>query len=251
MTAHIDHEASLRAALLAAADTLEPSGDGLERIRARLRQPRPAPLALAQAASAELFMRAPARLQDAVYQVAYWFRLVSERFGPAQPPGRHRSRAHGLLRPLAAMTVVMFIVAAGTYVAIDASTGIFPSSSSSQPGSGPNTGGHTGAPAPGASHTSGTQSALGTGSHTPAPAKSCKPAAPGQPTTSPAAQQSPGTSPSANPTPTDSTSTDTSTPSPGDSAAQASAAPPSAAPSVAPPASSPGPTPVLTKPSGC
>jgi hypothetical protein len=246
MSAHTDHEAYLRAALHAAADSLEPQADGLERIRARLRPPRPVPIAWAQAASTGLVMHSPAWLYDVAYQVADWFRLAFERFAPAQAPGRHRSRAQGLMRPLAAMAVVMFIVAVGTYVAIDGSTAIFPSSSSSVPGA-PGGGSHPGAPAPSASHTSGTNSTLGTGSR-PTGSPSCKssPAANGA-TTSAAAPQSPGAS--ATPTPAD-TSTATSSPSPGDTSTTPPA-PASAAPSVAPPAnpptSSPNP-PALTKP---
>ncbi|HEY2641282.1 MAG TPA: hypothetical protein VGI66_15540, partial [Streptosporangiaceae bacterium] len=146
MTAHFDHEAILRAHLRAAANSLEPSDDGLERIRARLREPRSVSARL-RAAYTEIVMRTPTRLQDMAYQLADWLRLAAERFAPIQTPGRHRSRTQGLLRPLAAMAVVMFIVAAGTYVAIDASTAIFPSSSSNAPAGGPNTGGHSGAAA--------------------------------------------------------------------------------------------------------
>jgi hypothetical protein len=252
MSAHADHEAYLRAALHAAADSLEPHGDGLERIRARLRQPRPAPIAWALAASAELVLRTPAWLQDVVYQVADWFRLVVERFAPAQAPGRHRSRAQGLMRPLAAMAVVMFIVAVGTYVAIDGSTAIFPSSSNSQPGA-PGGGGHPGTPAPSASHTSGGKSTLGTGSR-PTGSPSCKSSSPNAngATTSAPPPQSPGAS--ATPTPDASTSTDTPSPSPDDTSTTPAAgpsAPASVAPPANPPTGSPANTPALTKPPAC
>lgn len=249
MSAHADHEAHLRAALHAAVDSLEPHADGLQRIRARLRPPRPVALAWAQAASAGLVMRTPAWLYDVVYQVADWFRLAIERFAPAQAPGRHRSRAQGLLRPLAAMAVVMFIVAVGTYVAIDGSTAIFPSSSNSVPGA-PGGGSHPGGPAPSASHTS-TKSTLGTGSR-PTGSPSCKSSSPtaNGATTSAAAPQSPGAS--ATPTPAD-TSTVTSSPSPSDTSttpAAAASASPSVAPPANPPTSSPN-TPALTKPPAC
>jgi hypothetical protein len=239
MSAHVDHEARLRAALRAAADSLEPRADGLERIRTRLRQPLPAYVAWAQAASAEIVLRTPTWLQDAVYQVTDWLRLAYERFAPAQPPGRHRSRTQGLLRPLAAMAVVMFIVAAGTYVAISASTAIFPSSSSSQPG-GPNTGGHSRGAAPGPSHTNSSQGPASTGSRSAAP-PSCKPtsAKPGTTSTAPPPAQSANPSP----TPTDtSTSTETSSPAPTDSSTTtppASAAPSASANPPTQPANSP------------
>jgi hypothetical protein len=249
MSAHVDHEAYLRRALHEAADSLEPRGDGLERIRARLRQPRPAFSARLEAVWAEIIMRAPAWLQDAIYRVGDWLRIAYERFAPAQAPGKHRSRTQSLLRPLAAMAVVMFIVAAGTYVAIETSTAIFPSSSSNAPsGSGPNAGGHSGGPAPGASHESGTQSTAGHGSR-PAPSPSCTASPkPGQPTTT-ASPPASSASPSASPTDS-STSTDTSSPSPSDSSTDSPAASPAASVPPAPPAASPTPTPVLTKP-GC
>jgi hypothetical protein len=226
MSAYTDHEARLRAALHAAADSLEPRGDGLERIRTRLRQPKPAYLARLQAVYAEIIMRAPAWLQDVVYQVAEWLRVVSERFAPAQTPGKHRSRTQGLLRPAAAMAVVMFIVAAGTYVAIETSTAIFPSSSNSQPGGGQ--AGHSGAPGPGGSHASGTQSAAGSGSR-PAASPTCKPTSP-KPAASPAP---PPASPSASPSPADTSTSPDPSASPADTTSDSP--PASAAPSAAPP----------------
>jgi hypothetical protein len=47
---HRDHEDVLRRALHSAVDSMEVSGDGLERIQARLTTPRPAPLAWVMAA---------------------------------------------------------------------------------------------------------------------------------------------------------------------------------------------------------
>ena len=57
-----DHEDFLRRALHAAADSVEPSDDGLERIRARLRAPRPRPVAWMMAAYSEMPRRAPGAL---------------------------------------------------------------------------------------------------------------------------------------------------------------------------------------------
>jgi hypothetical protein len=247
MTAHFDHEAILRAHLRAAANSFEPSDDGLERIRARLRQPRSVSARL-RAAYTEIVMRTPTLLQDMVYQLADWLRLAAERFAPTQTPGRHRSRTQGLLRPLAAMAVVMFIVAAGTYVAIDASTSIFPSSSSNAPsGGGPNAGGHSGAAANGSSHASGARGPAGTGSR-PAVGPSCKSTSPKVGTTTSAPPPAPSASPSDSPSPTDSsTSTDTS-PAPTDTSTDSP--PPSAAPSAAPPPATTSPDPGLVpKPS--
>jgi surface antigen len=53
-----DHEDFLRRALHAAADSVEPSDDGLERIRARLRAPHPRPVAWLMAAYSEMLLRA-------------------------------------------------------------------------------------------------------------------------------------------------------------------------------------------------
>lgn len=240
MTVPFDHEAYLRAQLRAAADSLEPRADGLERIRGRLRQPRPATARLL-AAYSEIVMRTPAWLQDIAYRLSDWFRLAAERFAPAQAPGRHRSRTQGLLRPLAAMAVVMFIVAAGTYVAIDASTAIFPSSSSNAPsGGGPNAGGHSGAPGHGASHTNGSQSPLGTGSRTPVASKSCKAGTPNPTEAASSAAPQPSSSPSAAASPTDSASSDTATPADTSTESPATSAAPSANPPTQPVSGSPG-----------
>jgi len=240
MTVHFDHEA-FRAQLRAAANSLEPRDDGLERIRARLRQPRSASARLRDFYG-EIVMRTPTQLQDAAYQLADWLRLAYERFAPAQAPGRHRSRTQGFLRPLAAMAVVMFIVAAGTYVAISASTSIFPSSSSNAP-SGPNKAGRPGGAGPAASHNGGTQSALGTGSHSAVPKTSCKPGTP-KPngTTTPTAPQ-PSSSPSPAPSPSPTDSTD-----PSATPADTSTASPATSPAPPPPptTTSPSAGPVLT-----
>jgi hypothetical protein len=211
MSAHSDHEVYLRAALHAAADSLEPNADGLERIRTRLQRARPAPIALALVVWTEVFRRAPAWLQDLVYRTAAAFTVAWERFGPQPAPGRHRSRAQGWLRPLAAMGVVMFIVAGGVYVAIDGSTAIFPSSANSQPGGGTGANGHSGTPASGASRAKGSPSAPGSGSHSPAaPCTTAQPNPSASATASPSDTQA--TSPS--PTPSDSNSTGTPSPSP-------------------------------------
>ena len=53
---HRDHEDVLRRALHSAVDSMEVSGDGLERIQARLTTPRPAPLAWVMAAPQMLFI---------------------------------------------------------------------------------------------------------------------------------------------------------------------------------------------------
>lgn len=206
MTAPSEHEAYLRAALHAAADSLEPRGDGLERIRTRFQHARPMVVVWMTAAWDELRLRTPAAVQDAFYRLGAGLQAAWDRFAPAPAPGKHRSRTQGLLRPLAAMAVAMFIVAAGTYVAIDASTAVSPSSTNVHPGNGqPRPGGHTGGgPAASPAHP-GSRSGLGSGTLPASP--SCTRATGGA---SPQPSSSPSTSPSPNPTPTP---TDSATPS--------------------------------------
>jgi hypothetical protein len=146
MNTSADHEAYLRAALHAAADSLQPRGDGLDRIRLRL-QRRPRAVAWLLAAGDALRLRVPVTLEDTFYRLGTGFLAAWQRFSPSTAPGKHRSRAQGWLRPLAGMAMVIFIVAAGTYVAIDVSTAVSPSSQSSHPSNG-------GQPGPGASHPS-------------------------------------------------------------------------------------------------
>lgn len=216
MSAHSDHEAFLRAALHAAADSLEPRGDGLERIRARVQRPRPVFVTRAQAIGTEVLLRAPAWLQDTIYQIAGVLEEAWKRFAPPPAPGRHRSRAQGWLRPIAAMAVVMGVVAAVTYVAIDASTTVSPSSSNSHSNGGAgHASHHSHSPSPAASHPGATSSLLGGHSSrartTPLPSTSAAPKK--SPSTSPSPAGSPSTIPSPTDTPTGSTTTPTTSPS--------------------------------------
>ncbi len=127
-----EREAALRRALHAAADAFEPGSDGLQRIQARLGRPRPVAVAWAEAAWLDLRLWAPAGLQAVLDRLASGARLAWQRFGPTPRRSGHRAaRPLGWLRPLAALGVTVFIVAAGAYVAIDAQQAIFPSSSRS------------------------------------------------------------------------------------------------------------------------
>jgi hypothetical protein len=223
MNTPADHEAYLRAALHAAADSLEPRGDGLERIRARLHA-RPRVVAWLLAAVDALRLRVPAALPDSFYRLGAGFLAAWERFSPATAPGKHRSRTQGLLRPLAGMAAVMFIVAAGAYVAISVSTAVSPSSQSSHPRSGqPGPAGPAAAPSqspsqpasgsvPAPGHTSASPSCSSTASPGPSASPSCQASASPQPSES--ASVSPSPSPSPSPTDTSSptpTPTDTAT----------------------------------------
>ena len=85
MTQHRDDfEEFLRRALHAAADSAEPSDDGLQRIRARLRTPYPVPVAWLMAACSGVSRRALGGLES----VWAWLRTV---LGPGDRRWRARS----------------------------------------------------------------------------------------------------------------------------------------------------------------
>jgi hypothetical protein len=233
-----EREAALRRALHAAADAFEPGSDGLQRIQARLGRPRPVAVAWAEAAWLDLRLWAPAGLQAVLDRLSSGGRLAWQRFGPTPRRSGHRAaRPLGWLRPLAALGVTVFIVAAGAYVAIDAQQAIFPSSSRSagSPGGSSGAGGHAkGGPGSTESHT---QSTFGSGSTGGSPSPSCttKPAkrrggaAPSSSSSAPSQSSSPSPGPGSSSTDTgspspsigDSTSSDPDTTAPtGDSASQ-------------------------------
>ena len=120
-----DYEAILRRSLHAAGDSVEPAGDGLQQIRARLRKPRPfvvawlladcelaRPLFSAVEAAADWYLQVLRRSGDAL-------RPFAERFGPARTgAGRGLARL-GWLRPAAAMAMAIFVVATGVFAALE------------------------------------------------------------------------------------------------------------------------------------
>ncbi len=144
-----EREAILRRALHAAADGIEPGGDGLQRIQSRLGRPRPLRDGLGRGRRGRTcILRAPGGLQSA--SSSGWpTRRGSpgSASGPTSGDGRAAARPAPLswLRPLAALGVTVFIVAAGAYVALDAQQAIFPSSASSANSPGGNTGSGGGA----------------------------------------------------------------------------------------------------------
>jgi hypothetical protein len=223
MSALNEREAMLRRALHAAADAIEPRADGLEHIRARLRRPRPLALAWAEAAWTDVRLRAPAGLDSWRERLLSVIGLAWDRFGPRRGMSGHRgARSLGWLRPLAALSVTVFIVAAGVYVAIDAQQAIFPSSSKVPP----NNGGGAGSGGASASTNAGTPSTLGVGSSRgTTKSASCRRARPASSASPSPSQSIPQTqSPSATPTPTPSDSS-TGTPSPSPSVTDSSSAP--------------------------
>jgi hypothetical protein len=205
------------------ADGIEPRADGLQRIHAKLRPPRPLAVAWADGAWTYLRMRVPAAFEAFVEVLRNLAGLAWERFGPSRGASAGRaSRTLGWLRPAAALGVTVFIVAAGTYFAINTQQGISPSASNAvRSGSGTGAGGGqgsgSGASAQGRSTLGSGSSARPTTSPTCLPSKSstAAPAASGQ------TGQIQGTSPSASPTDTSSGASpspsvpDSSTPTPG------------------------------------
>jgi hypothetical protein len=154
-----NHEAALRRALHAAADQIEPSEDGLEKIQARLHHPRPFPVAWAEALRVQLSLRMPDALASAAAYAAHELRVIGERFMPdpddggAARSGRFRL---GWLRPLAAMGTAVFIVAAVVYMAIKVPQVISPTGNAASSV-------HTGRPSPRAGQTHGSSQTLGNG----------------------------------------------------------------------------------------
>ncbi len=232
-----DYEAILRRSLHAAAESVEPAGDGLQQIRARLRKPRPFVLAWLLADS-ELARPVFSGLESA----ADWYLQVLRRSGQALRPVAERfglagagdGRGLGRLawvRPAAAMAMAIFVVAAGVFAALELPQAIsrtgalqlpFFQTSSSPGGSGrPRVNGSAtplpgvvpnGSPGPGSGRAGSSASCSPSpGSKTRAPSSS--PSAPPSSTPSSTPSQSPSPSTSPSPTPTPST-TPSATPTP-------------------------------------
>lgn len=199
MSTQNEREAALRRALHAAADGIEPRADGLQRIQARLRPPRPLALAWADAIWTDVRFRVPSLLQEWLEQLLAAFSLVWQRFGPRpRHASERRSRARSWLRPVAALGVTVFVVAAGAYVAIDAQQAIFPSSSNSAHSNGGGGGAGPGSQGnPGGSAQSQAVSGPYSGHSGTAKTPSCRPTKPSG--GGPAASGSAGTSQSASP----------------------------------------------------
>jgi hypothetical protein len=190
-----DHEDALRAALSAAADGIEPGGDGLQRIQSRLRRPpRPLPIAWAQALWIRLSLRIPEGVWYALDRTVFALRAASERLMPA-PEGRQPGHGGGRLawlRPVTAMGVGVAVIAAVVYISINVTQVISPASS---------TGASTRAGGPGASASVGGGSAQ-TKTHSHGATKPVLGGPPkGAPTTSPPCISGPSQPASASPQP--------------------------------------------------
>lgn len=224
-----DHEAVLRRMLHAAAEQIEPSADGLQRIQARLTNPRPVPVAWICAIGTSLSLRIPPGLRPAIGRVVLEIRQATEHFMPAPANRPHGPGSQGRLRwlrPFAAMGTAVAIVAAVVYVSIDVTQVISTAGSdASAQHTGPPgvTGGGSGGAPQSVSGGSGPVSSPGTSGGlfnstpacaTPGPVKSTFLAPPASP--SPTVPATPSPTASATPTPTASaTPTPSATGSPG------------------------------------
>jgi hypothetical protein len=105
-----DYDEILRRALHAAADSVEPAEDGLERIRARVTRPRTVPVAWILAGYAEVARR----MQGGLQATTAWLKTVPgavrEGFGAARPGPHGRRLAR--LRWAAVLAFAVFAVAA-------------------------------------------------------------------------------------------------------------------------------------------
>lgn len=230
-------EAALRRALHAAAEQVEPGGDGLDQIRQRVRHRRPMPMAIAwvDIALTRLSLGVPDGCWVVWDRIALEARAVARHFWPEQARSARPGRAWlGWARPLAAMSTVVFIVAAVAYTAVGVSNVMAPAGSSLPSGhnaGGPRaTGGkgasggqpqtqqgasqpvNSGVPAVGATNSSACTSTKPTPGKTitSAPSPSTSPSTP--PPTSPTPTVTPTPTSTPTPTPTPS-STDSSSPS--------------------------------------
>jgi hypothetical protein len=233
----------LRRALRVAADSIEPGGDGLERIRARLSMPRPLAIAWLMTGYAEAVMR----LRSALEGGLAWFRAVpgsgrpgDGRFGhryhqvrralSALAPG-HLAQRYGWLRTVAIAAAVV-VAGAGGYgltqlrSAVSDTSGVVilrlpgggshtkggsPDSNGGKPIGGPSgsasagSGHHHAQPSSSASCSPGTPQPSPAPSPTAAPSGTPTPTPSGTPTTSPTG--TPTTSPTATPTTSGGTAT--------------------------------------------
>ena len=109
-----DREDLLRRALHAAADSVEPSDDGLERIRARLRAPHPRPVAWMMAAYSEM----PRRALGALDSGWVWLHTV---LGTAHERWRARPGAPHRWARQAPASLATAVITAALLVAMSAS----------------------------------------------------------------------------------------------------------------------------------
>lgn len=278
-----DYDEILRRALRTAADGIEPSGDGLERIRARLTTPRPLAAAWLMAGYTDLALPALTRLWSTLGNLRGWRRpdadrtvqpQAADRYRPGQALGRLARgglvRRYGWLRPAAVATAIVIAVAGG-YALSQFPGAISNSGAENLPLSGGNT--HPSGGSPNGSQAtqfpgSSKKSTTGPGILHPSPTASSSCAAPTprrtsdtQPKPKPQPSRTPSPTPSATPSPTATpTPTPTSTPSGTPTATPTSTGAPASTPAtpalspaaIVPPAGStdPAASPTSTKKNG-
>ena len=112
-----DYDDILRRALRTAADGIEPSGDGLERIRARLTTPRPLAAAWLMAGYTDVALPALARAWSALSSLRVWLRPDSGQASQTRAAYRRLApalvRRYGWLRPAAVASAIVIAVAGG------------------------------------------------------------------------------------------------------------------------------------------
>jgi hypothetical protein len=263
---HLEQEERLRWALRAAADSIEPAADGLERIRERLARPRPLAVAWLMAGWADLaqpvmlriepvwvklaellgvWLRPVGRLRGAVAELLYpavdRMRPVLHRLRPTIPQHGAASTSQGprypWLRLAAAIGVIVVVAFVGGFVLTGLPHTIISQVQqiTSSGGNGPGSGGH--APTVAGSGTRTGTSGSGQHRHaSPSPSPSCSPspsARKGSSSPSPAPTNTPNQpSPSASPTPNPTTPTPTPTQSPSSTSGSISPSPTSGQVSV-------------------
>ncbi len=260
-----EHEEILRHALRAAGDSIQPAADGLDRISHRLTKPRPLPVALAIggfdwlhrsltvtvpcAAEQAWVAMLPARKQTRraltwmIAQASSQARrpVAADGGGHARPSGR---LVFGRLRPVAAMFVAIFVVAAAGYVFFALPRAMSPGQAigllfptPAKHGSGH---GHHRSGGSGASGSSGTQPSSGTGNTSTNGGVNCS--HPGKSGSSTPASTNPSTAPSSSASPSPSTSTTSPSPSTSTSTSPSPSSTPSAGSSGTPGSGSGGTT---------
>jgi hypothetical protein len=162
---HGDYEA-FRRALHAAAEQVEPAGDGLGRIQTRVRhrRPMPWPLAWVDVALTRLSLRIPDGVSSVWDKVALQLQAALERFLPAPARAMSGRLRLGWVRPVAAMSVAVFIVAAVVSMAIEVPQYVSPQAATGPQQPGGSGGGRVagGSAGPGQSEAnSGSQSSAG------------------------------------------------------------------------------------------
>jgi hypothetical protein len=220
---HIDPEEILRRELRAAAESIEPAGDGLMQIRARLSAPRPLAVAWVMVGWTTVGQPALGRMDRVLGAVAEWlrpallpaaerldpvFRNVRAVFTPRTGPSGRASR-YAWLRPALAMAAVVAVVVVGSFALAGVPNGMISQVGNvfGSPAHSSHSGGH-GQGVTGRARPIPTSSS-GNGAPSPSPSPGCSPSATPKPTPTPTPTQ-----PVSTPSPTPSNPSPTQTPSP-------------------------------------